>query len=347
MRTMLLGRSGLRVSELCLGTMTFGEDWGWGASRDESRRVFDAYVRAGGNFVDTACNYTNGTSEKFVGEFVGSERERFVIATKFSLTGRKDDPNGGGNSRKNLVQSLEGSLARLGTDYVDLLYVHMWDFTTPIEEVMRALDDVIRAGKVLYAGVSDTPSWVVSRANLLADLRGLSPFVALQVPHSLVRRDVERDLLPMADSLGLTVMSWGVLASGILSGKYNDAGSPPEQARLKPGTQSLTPQNLRIAAEVSAVAGDLGRTPSQVAINWERQRRGGSTIPILAATRLAQFEDNLGCLDFELSEEHRKRLDAVTGFERGFPMDFLESENVQNLLHGDARSRMAPWRHRG
>ena len=172
MQYKLLGKSGLRVSELCLGTMTFGDDWGWGAPKNESRKILDAFVDAGGNFIDTSNNYTNGTSEKFVGEFTKGDRDHFVIATKYTLSERRTDPNFGGNHRKNMRRSVEGSLTRLGTEYIDLLWLHMWDGMTPVEEVMRALDDLVRAGKVLYVGISDTPAWVVSQANMLADLRG-------------------------------------------------------------------------------------------------------------------------------------------------------------------------------
>ena len=209
MRYTLFGRSGLRVSELCLGTMTFGEDWGWGASKEESRRIFDRYVEAGGNFVDTSSNYTNGTAERFVGEFVASDRDHFVLATKYTLTDRPGDPNFGGNHRKNLLRSLEGSLARLDTDRVDVLWLHMWDGMTPVDEVVRALDDVVRSGKALYVGFSDTPAWVVSQANTMAELRGWSRFVGLQLPYSLADRSPERDLLPMAKAFEMAVMVWG------------------------------------------------------------------------------------------------------------------------------------------
>ena len=188
MRYKLLGKTGLRVSELCLGTMTFGEEWGWGASKEESRRIFDAFADAGGNFVDTANLYTGGTSEKFVGDFLKGRRERFVLATKYTLNMAPDDPNGGGNHRKNLVQSLDASLKRLNTDYIDLYWVHAWDGMTPLEETMRALDDVVRAGKVLYVGISDAPAWVVSRANTLAELKDWSPFAALQIQYNLADR---------------------------------------------------------------------------------------------------------------------------------------------------------------
>src|SRR5919199_1593750 len=219
MRLRLLGRSGLRVSEAALGTMTFGEDWGWGAPEEECRRIFDRYVEAGGNFVDTANNYTDGSSERIVGRLVAPERERFVVATKYTLTTCPDDPNAGGNHRKTLVQSLEASLRRLGMDYVDLLWLHMRDGITPIDEIVRALDDQVRMGKLLYVGISDSPAWLVAQANTLADLRGWAPFVAVQLPYSLAHRDAEREVLPMAAALGLAVTPWGILGAGVLTGK--------------------------------------------------------------------------------------------------------------------------------
>ncbi len=220
MQYRLLGRSGLRVSELCLGTMTFGEDWGWGANQKESREIFDLYAQAGGNFIDTADGYTNGTSEKLVGEFVRAERDRWVVATKYSFNSRPGDPNGGGNHRKHMVEALEGSLKRLGIDYVDLYIVHAWDELTPIEEVMRGLDDLVRAGKILYVGVSNLPAWLIASANVMAELRGWTPFINLQLEYSLIERTPERELLPMARTHDIGVTAWSPLASGILSGKY-------------------------------------------------------------------------------------------------------------------------------
>jgi aryl-alcohol dehydrogenase-like predicted oxidoreductase len=220
MRYKLLGKSGLRVSELCLGTMTFGEVWGWGASQSESHKIFDGFVEAGGNFLDTANNYTDGTSERYVGECIASDREHFVVATKYTLSMRKDDPNASGNQRKNMVQALEASLKRLNTNYIDLYWVHAWDFLTPVEEVMRGLDDLVRAGKVLYVGISDTPAWVVAQANTLAVWRGWTPFVGVQIEYSLLQREPERDLLPMAQAFDLAVLAWSPLAGGLLSGKY-------------------------------------------------------------------------------------------------------------------------------
>ena len=327
MRYKLLGKSGLRVSELALGTMTFGEDWGWGASKEESRKIFDAYVDAGGNFIDTANRYTNGTSEKFVGEFIASDRGRFVLATKYTLFTQHGDPNAAGNQRKNLVQSLEASLKRLNTDYIDLYWVHAWDFVTPVEEVMRALDDMVRAGKILYVGVSDTPAWIVSRANMLAELRGWTPFVGLQIRYSLIDRAVERDLLPMARALDIAVTPWGALGTGILSGKYNREGGSGRVSTWGP----IDPRKLAIAEEVIKIAGEIGRTPSQVALSWVRQQPG-VIIPILGAKTLPQVQDNLACVDFKLSDEHLQHLDDVSQIELGFPHDFLAEDGVRDLV---------------
>jgi aryl-alcohol dehydrogenase-like predicted oxidoreductase len=333
MRYKLLGRSGLRVSEVALGTMTFGEDWGWGASHEESRRIFDCFVEAGGNFVDTSVNYTDGTSECFVGDFIAGSRDSLVVATKYTLTLRKDDPNGGGNHRKSMVQSLETSLRRLRTEYVDLLYLHMWDATTPIEEIMRALDDLVRAGKVLYVGISDTPAWVVSRANMLAELRGWSPFVALQLPYSLSGRAPERDLLPMAASCGLAVTAWGVLNGGVLTGKYNAQGDEPRRY------DGASDRSRTIAEEVMAVAREVGCSPAQVAIAWVRaQRQRGLIIPILGARTEQQMRDNLAALAVELSPEHLARLDQAGAIDLGFPHAFLADAEVEELIFGNTKA---------
>src|SRR5215469_18521855 len=232
----LLGKSGLRVSELCLGTMTFGEEWGWGASGDESRKMFDAFVEAGGNFLDTADGYTDGTSEKMVGEFARANRERFVIATKFTFNAFKPNcPNGGGNHRKHMVEAVNASLKRLKMAYVDLLWMHVWGELTPIEEVMRAFDDLVCAGKVLYIGISDAPAWWIARANTIADWRAWTQFVGLQIEYNLVERTPERELLHMADAMGLTVTPWSPLASGLLTGKYskNSKKGSKEEKRLE------------------------------------------------------------------------------------------------------------------
>ena len=320
MRYKLLGRSGLRVSELALGTMTFGPDWGWGADKDESRAMFDAYAEAGGNFIDTANRYTNGTSERLVGEFIGDDRARFVVATKYTLSRDGRDANASGNHRKSLVESLEASLRRLGTDYVDVYWAHIWDPCTPIEEMMRALDDQVRLGKILYVGMSDSPAWVIARANTLAELRDWTPFAGLQTQYSLVERNAERELLPMSVNLDISFTAWGALGTGVLTGKYNQ---DPTGGGGRAGTWGdVDNRKLAIAAEVVAVAEELGATPSQVALSWVRQQ-SATMIPIIGARKVSQLRDNLGCVDVILSREQEGRLDSASKIEHGFPYDFI------------------------
>jgi len=342
----LLGKSGLRVSELCLGTMTFGEDWGWGSSKDESRKVFDRYVESGGNFIDTANLYTTGTSERYVGEFIASGRQKFVLATKYSLSMRKEDPNGGGNSRKNMVQAVEASLKRLKTNYIDLYWLHAWDYMTPVEEVMRGLDDLVRAGKILYIGISDAPAWVVSRANTMAELMGWTQFVGLQIRYSLIDRAVERDLIPMAREMDIAVTPWAVLGSGVLTGKFTRPESGDQSMRhkdKKTGEGILSERNMTIAREVDTIADEIGKSSSQVALSWLRQQPG-NIIPILGARTESQLKDNLGCLDIELSSGHLNKLSEVSQIELGFPHDFLREEFIKDLLYGDEKNNIVNHR---
>jgi aryl-alcohol dehydrogenase-like predicted oxidoreductase len=327
MRYKLLGKSGLRVSELCLGTMTFGDDWGWGATKEESRKMFDAFAEAGGNFIDTANNYTDGTSEKFLSEFTREDRDHFVIATKYTLTEFATDPNFGGNHRKNMRRSVEGSLKRLDTDHIDLLWLHMWDGMTPVEEVMRALDDLVRAGKVLYVGISDTPAWVVSQANTLADLRGWSRFVAYQGDYSLASRAPERDILPMTQAMEMAYLPWGILEGGELTGKYNSSSEEPKRSK------DTSERIKKIAAVLLELANETGHTPSQIAINWVRQKPY-QMIPILGARTERQLKDNLGSLDFALTTEQIERLNEASPIDLGFPHSFLASNHVRGLIFG-------------
>lgn len=333
MRYKLFGRSGLRVSELALGTMTFGEDWGWGASKEVSKAVFDTYANAGGNFIDTANRYTEGTSEKYVGEFVNADREHFVLATKFTLKMRQGDPNFNGNHRKNMMQSVHASLKRLNTEYLDLLWVHAWEFTTPVEEVMRGLDDLVQQGKVFYVGISDTPAWVVAQANTLAALRGWSPFVGLQIRYSLADRTAERDLLPMARALDIAVTPWSVLGSGVLTGKYN--ADPKAEGRI--ARWGPRERELDIASTVGAVAQELGVTPSQVAIAWvlaQQSPHHAPIIPILGARKVEQITDNLGALNVKLTPEQLQRLHEATKIELGFPHEFMHDAGTLDLVFG-------------
>ena len=323
MRLRRFGRSGLRVSEMVLGAMTFGEQGGVGAPLEECRRMLDLYADAGGNIVDTASNYRGGASEEILGELLAGRRDAFVVGTKYTVSRDRADPNAAGNARKNLRLSLETSLRRLRTDYVDVYWVHMWDRATPVEETMRALDDAVRAGKVLYVGISDAPAWVAARANTLAEWHGWSQFVGLQVPYSLLQRDAERELLPMAEALELSVTAWSPLAGGILSGKYRVASS---QAGTRLAPDTLSPRDHTVARTVLEVAEEVGATPSQVAIAWTRSR-SAHLHPILGARSVEQLRDNLGALDVTLPHDVVTRLDAVTGFIAGFPSDFI-AENT-------------------
>ena len=340
MRYKLLGNSGLRVSEICLGTMTFGEEWGWGGSYDESRKMFDSFAEAGGNFIDTANLYTNGTSEKYVGDFIGGDREKWVVATKYSHNMKNGEINGFGNHRKNMVQAVEASLKRLQVEYIDLLWLHAWDFSTPVEEVMRAFDDLVRAGKVFYIGISDTPAWIVSQANTIAHFRGWTQFVGLQIEYSLKERTPERDLLPMAKALDIGVTAWSPLAGGLLTGKYNTSETATEAKRFdSTQTGQISERDLKIAGEVSSIAAEIGKSASQVALNWLRQQ-SVEIIPIVGSRKVAQLQENLACLEFELTPEQIQRLDAVSTIELGFPHDFLKSSIVQDFAFGGGRAKI-------
>ena len=334
MKYQLLGSSGLRVADICLGTMTFGEDWGWGASQDASREMFDAYAAAGGNFIDTSSNYTNGTAERYVGQFVAADRDYWVIATKYTLRrpgSNPDDLNAGGNARKNMVRTVEQSLGRLATDHIDLLYLHMWDYSTRPEEVLRGLDDLVRAGKLLYIGISDTPAWVVSRAQAIAELRGWSSFVAYQGAYNVVNRGIEADVLPMTRALGMSVLAFDLLGGGALTGKFNRPEGPGEPTRAR-----QIGETERAAADVvMRVAEEVGRTPSQVAIHWAT-RRAPNIIPIVGARRLSQLADNLGALDFELTAEQMDALTAVRPLPREYPHSFWNDYIRRDLIYGRA-----------
>lgn len=340
MRYKLLGRSGLKVSELCLGTMTFGTEFGWGATKEESQKVFDLFVEKGGNFFDTANHYTFGTSESFLGDFIGKRREEFVVGTKYSLNDRPSDPNAGGNHRKSMMQSLNASLKRLNMDYVDLYWVHAWDNLTPIEEVMRALDDMVRMGKVLYIGISDMPAWLISRANTLAELRGWTSFVGVQLHYSLLERTIEREYFSMANELDLAITAWSPLGGGMLSGKYSKRGvqSPYTSSRYhiekEWGERLMTPRNFAIVDMVMEIAKESGKSPTQVALNWIRQK-SNNVIPIIGARVEAQLKDDLGCLEFNLTHDQINRLDEVSKIELGFPYDFLKRQDIRKLIHGD------------
>jgi aryl-alcohol dehydrogenase-like predicted oxidoreductase len=339
----LLGRSGLRVSPLSLGTMTFGSDWGWGADADEARRIFDTYVDRGGNFVDTSVNYTDGTSERMVGAFAKPKRERLVLATKFTMARDAGDPNSGGNHRLNMIRSVEQSLRQLDTDRIDLFYLHGWDFTTRPDEVMRGLDDLVRTGKVVYLGICNTPAWRIAEMQTLADLRTWAPLVALQIEYSLVERTVEHELIPMAQALGLSVLPWSPLGGGVLTGKYtradlsdeNAADVAPTRKGVIASSGHLNARSLAIAAVVAEVARESGATPSQVALAWTL---ANPTVvsPIIGARTLAQAEDNLGALSVALSPDQLGRLQAVSAPAPTFPDRFMARPMIQQLMFGGA-----------
>ena len=342
MKYRLLGNSGLRVSEAALGTMTFGDDWGWGSAKDEARKVYDAFRDAGGNFIDTANFYTNGTSESFLGEFMEAHRQSVVLATKYTMSAPGTDPNAAGNQRKNMMQAVEASLKRLRTDYIDLYWVHMWDQMTPVEEVMRGLDDLVRAGKVLYTGISDAPAWWIAQANTLARLRGWSAFAGLQIEYSLIERTVERELIPMAKALNIGVTAWSPLAGGVLTGKYHGHGSS-EQARMNTDmAKGFMPEQQRmdrIVPAVKTVSDETGRSMAQVALAWLRYR-SVPVIPIIGARRLSQFQDNLASFDVALSADQLKTLDEASRIELGFPYDIYAKAMPRAVCYGGLRDQI-------
>ncbi|HEV8329236.1 MAG TPA: aldo/keto reductase [Nitrospiraceae bacterium] len=342
MRYRLLGNSGLRVSEAALGTMTFGEDWGWGSAQDEARKVYDAFREVGGNFIDTANMYTNGTSESLLGEFMKGHRQSVVMATKYTNAAPGTDPNAAGNQRKNMVQAVEASLKRLKTDYIDLYWVHIWDQITPVEEVMRGLEDLVRGGKVLYIGISDAPAWWIAQANTLAHLRGWAPFIGLQIEYSLIERTIERELLPMAKALNLGLTAWSPLANGVLTGKYHGHGSSEPGRMSSDMMKPFLPEQQRtdrIVAAVKTVSDELGRSMAQVALAWLRYRPV-PVIPILGARKLSQLQDNLASFDLTLSADQLQTLDDASRIELGFPHDFYAKELVRTFVYGGMRDQI-------
>ncbi|SFW85270.1 aldo/keto reductase [Amycolatopsis australiensis] len=336
----LLGRSGLRVSPLALGTATFGTEWGWGAGQDDARKLFDTYVERGGNFVDTAVTYTEGSAERMLGEFARGRRESLVLATKYTTLRRPGDPNSGGSHRKNMFASVETSLRRLGTDYLDLLYLHVWDFTTPVEEILRGMDDLVRQGKVRYLAMSNVPAWEISRMQAIADLRGWSPLIALQIEYSLIQRTGERDLIPMARELGLGVLPYSPLGGGVLTGKYGRADltapSTAESTRksFNAAQGMVTERTLAIADVVREVAAELDRTPAQVGLAWTL-RNPAVTAPVVGARTPAQLEDNLGALEVEFTGAQLARLDEASAIDPGIPHGLLTGGFGRQVTRGE------------
>jgi aryl-alcohol dehydrogenase-like predicted oxidoreductase len=333
-----LGRSGLRVSRLAFGTMTFGTEWGWGADEETARQLFNTYIDAGGNFIDTADLYTGGTSETWLGKFVAERnlRDRAIIATKFSYNAEPGNPNAGGNGRKNIMRAVEGSLKRLGTDYIDLYILHTWDTIAPAEEVMRTFDDLVRS------------AWYAARSQTLAEWRGWEPLSSLQLEYSLVERNIEREFVPLGRELGMGIMVWSPLASGLLSGKYKPSeGGSTGEGRLEttkgisnPAFQKFSDRNWKIVAELEQVAQELGRSMAQVAVNWTVNRPGIASV-IVGATKLTQLEDNLKALEFEIPIELADRLETVSRPESQFPYSFFDSE-IQGMIHGGVTVGLKP-----
>ncbi|QGQ95085.1 aldo/keto reductase [Paenibacillus psychroresistens] len=342
MKYYLLGKSGLRVSELSLGTMTFGTEAGWGTDMNEAQKILDLYTDRGGNFVDTANVYMNGSSEKMLGNLLADKRNQIVLSTKYTMNAHPGDPNGGGNHRKSMVRSVEESLKRLKTDYIDLLYMHIWDDTTPVEEILRTMDDLVRSGKVLYVGISDTPAWQVARMQAIADLRGWSPLVALQIEYSLIERTSERELIPMANDMGLGVVPWSPLGSGLLSGKYTreDFQYSVDSAEIK-GTKKagiitqgkFTERNMTIVEEVNQIASEINKLPAQVALAWLLSKKTVTSIT-LGVRSVEQLENNLGSLEVNLSSDQIKRLDEASRIDLGFPHETLANPVNKKYITG-------------
>lgn len=338
MKYKILGNTGLRVSELCLGTMTFGEDWGWGASKETCKELLEIYLDAGGNFIDTANNYTNGSSERILGELLQGMRQRMVLGSKYTLMTDPKNINSGGNQRKNMMYAVEESLKKLKTDYIDLYWVHIRDRYTPVGEVIRGLEDLVRSGKVLYTGISDTPAWVTAKANAMAESRHWIPFNAIQVEYNLIERTPERELIPMAEEENLSVLAWSPLAGGLLSGKYNSENQKEKEESRLQGNPRLTDHNLAIADAVIEVARELEIPAPAVALSWLKKNPG--VIPIAGARKPHQLKENLECVDYDLPDGHMAKLNEASKIALGFPHDFAKSEGVQNVLYGRFRDQV-------
>jgi aryl-alcohol dehydrogenase-like predicted oxidoreductase len=341
-----LGRSGLRVSPLCLGTMTFGTEWGMGNVEEDARVIFREYLEAGGNFIDTANIYTFGTSERMLGKFLkeNGNRDRVVLATKFTIGTTPGDPNAGGNGRKNIYQAVDASLQRLQTDYIDLYWMHAWDTMTPAEEVLSALTDLVRAGKIRYYGFSNVPAWYLACVQTMADLLGKERLIALQLQYSLAERSIEREHIPAAQKLGLGICPWSPLAGGFLSGKYKrEANGAKGEGRLTGAAagffKGFTERNWRILDIVSEVAKQLSKTPAQIALNWAATQPG-VTSPIIGATKPAQLADNLAAIDFDIPAELRSRLDQASALDPAAPYTFFTGIEHERVC---AETSIRPW----
>lgn len=345
-----LGRSGLKVSPLCLGTMTFGEDWGWGSSESTARQIYDAYVEKGGNFLDTADGYTNGKSEELIGKFVKDSklRDKLVIATKFTFNQEEGNPNAGGNGRKNVYRALQGSLKRLQTDYIDFYWLHTWDRFTPVEEVLLTLNDLVREGKIRYFGLSDVPAWYLSRMQTLAEVHALHRVSALQLEYSLIERSIEREHIPAAQEFGMGICPWSPLASGLLTGKYKRDFNGESEGRLAimkdkghPGFAKLfNERNWKIVDAVMEVSKMVGRSPAQIAINWVINQPG-VTSTIIGATKMNQLNDNFAAAEFEMPQEALRKLDEASRLDPTVHPYIFFTEGMQALVNG---ARVTGWK---
>ena len=342
LRYKLFGQhTGLRVSELVLGTANFGTAWGHGTDPDEARRIIDTYADAGGNFLDSSNGYQDGQSEEFVGDLLTGRRDEFVLSTKYAV---KTNAASGilvtGNSRQAMVSSVEASLKRLKTDRIDLYWVHVSDGVTPLEEIVRGFDDLTRAGKILYAGLSNFPAWRVARAATIAELRGAVPIAGIQVEHSLVQRATEQELIPAAQALGLGVVAFSPLGGGVLTGKYRagKAQDRRDEAWAGAGFQpENSPQRTAILDTLIAVADEAGVTPGEIAIAWVAAK---GSLPIIGPRTLAQLEANLAAANVTLSAEHIIRLDAVSAIPPVYPYTVLSERRIQDLITGDMIDRI-------
>lgn len=338
----LLGNSGLRVSELALGTMTFGENWGWGATKEESKKIFDLYVEAGGNFIDTANVYTEGHSEQLLGEFIKEKRDKLVVATKFTGSTVEGDPNSWGNHRKNIMLAVEKSLKNLGTDYIDLYWLHIWDYTTRPQEVLRALDDLVKQGKILYTGISDTPAWIVSQSNAIAELKGWTPFTAIQIEYNLLQRSVEFDLLSMAKTLGLGILAWSPLSAGVLSGKFHEGENDSKREFINKDGR-INEHSTAVVIELIRIAKEMDKSPSQIAINWLIQQHD-QIFPLIGARKISQLQDNLEAISFTLPAEHLEALNKVSKPELVFPYSMWKDKEAMTKFLSKGASNISNWK---
>ncbi len=340
MQYLRLGHSGLMVSEFCLGAMTFGEEMGIGSPAAESRAVFEAFVSAGGNFIDTANIYNRGTSEKILADLIAADRDYLVLASKYTLNTRPDDPNAGGNHRKNLVQALNASLERLQTDYLDLFWIHGWDASTPLADVMRALDDQVRLGKVLHVGISNAPAWVIAAANTLATERNMTPFTAMQMHYNLAERGIEPEFLELAEAQNMALTPWSPLAGGLLTGKFNAAADPAARADARlsnspMGARTLTDEKRAVAEGLARLAEQIGCSSAQLALAWLRQRSQIAVVPIIGARHLAQLQDNLAAAEVSLNAVQIAELDALSPPPARYPANLLSSEFFHRMMFGE------------